>query len=263
MITSAGWLKQARAGGARAIVAFGMMPETHRGQHAQCANGVFDTYMRQLGTKLVASGGADAVLRLGWEANRMGGFPWAATGDGASYKACFRRWVRTLRSVTGQKFTIDWNMGRQGNLPYSVAQLYPGNDVVDVVGVQLYDTCPPSPDEATWTKNQNATRNGVPAGAYTWLAFAKGKGKRLSVPEWGVGGSYGGCKQPSFDNPFFIRKMHEFFKANAGSIAYEAYLNGPGVSRTNPQSHPSTIAPTDPNPKSAAEYAKLWGSVLY
>lgn len=255
MVRDAGYARNVVSSGSRVIVAMGMMPATHGGQHNQCAAGQFDSYIRAFGRGLVNANAANAVLRLGWEANRVGGFPWAVTGDGSSYKACFRRWVSVLRSTPGQRFVIDWNMGQKGRFAHPLDRMYPGNDVVDVIGVQFYDRCPPFRSNSDWSERYKKTRGGNPYGIGAWLTYAKSKGKRLSVPEWGIGGPRNICPEPGIDNPFFIQKMHEFLRTNAGSIAYEAYFNGHG-GPAGGGSH--KIAPASYNPKSAAAYRSLW-----
>jgi hypothetical protein len=256
-MTQLGWVSNYVIPGNQPVLAVGLVPESARGQLAQCASGAFDPWIREIGQDIVAEGAGNAILRLGWEANRMGDFPWAVrvASDAGPFKGCFRRWVQVLRSVPGQSFTFDWNMGSQGDLPYHVDQIYPGNDFVDIIGTQYYDRCPPALTQADWDKRyvlKNAT-NGSPYGLGRWLAYAKSKGKRLSVPEWGIGGPTDACDRPGIDNPFFIEKMYEFFSANAGSIAYEAYFNGD----MGTGSH--QLYPPNANPMSSAQYKTLWG----
>lgn len=57
-------VKAAAAMGGQVVV-LGMMPRPHRGQHAQCAAGQFDGWIRAIGAGLVASSAGNAVLRLG------------------------------------------------------------------------------------------------------------------------------------------------------------------------------------------------------
>lgn len=250
------------ARGGQLVIALGMLPHSHAGQHEQCAAGTFDTEIRAIAEGIVRRGGQNAILRLGWEANRMKGYPWAVTGDGSAYKACFRRWVSILRSVPGQAFTIDWNMAQEGTFTYHVDRMYPGNDVVDLIGAQQYDRCPPTTNDAQWESRLWEVRpgkGGSPVGLGRWLEYARSKGKRLSVPEWGVGGPRNICGNPGFDNPFFIRKMYEFFRTNAASIAYEAYFNGDdGSGHDENGSH--RLTPNHYNPRSAAAYKALWSS---
>lgn len=257
MVRDTAYARKLVRAGSKVVVALGLMPQSHRGQHVACARGRFDGYIRGVARGLVEAGAPGAILRLGWEANRMDGFPWAVTGDGRSYKACFRRWVSALRATPGQRFTIDWNMAQRGTFPLHIDRMYPGNDVVDVIGVQNYDRCPPVRTEREWEEKTKATtRSGSPAGLDTWLAYAKSKGKRLSMPEWGIGGPRGVCREPGIDNPFFIRKTHEWLRANARWIAYEAYFNGHGGPSARRGTH--KLAPASHNPRSAAAYRSLW-----
>jgi hypothetical protein len=248
------------AKGGRLAIALGMLPRSHAGQHERCAAGDFDDEIRTVANGIVRRGGHDAIVRLGWEANRVRGYPWAVTGDGSAYVECFRRWVSILRSVPGQAFTIDWNMAQAGTFPYHIDRMYPGNDVVDVIGVQQYDRCPPVTDDTQWERTYWERKStGSPVGLGPWLEYARSKGKRLSVPEWGVGGPRNVCGTPGFDNPFFIRKMHDFFRTNAASIAYEAYFNGDD-GRGSDENGSHRLTPTHHNPRSAAAYRTLWSA---
>lgn len=259
MVATAPNVKNLVADGAAAVAAFGLMPATHRGQHLECRQGRFDSYIRAIGTAFVNNGAPRAILRLGWEANRLNGFPWAVTGDGSEYKRCFRRWVSILRAVPGQRFVIDWNM--QDKSVFPLDQMYPGNDVVDIIGINVYDRCKPTRTQAQYNSWMNARhkdgRN--PRGPKSWLEFARTRGKKLSIPEWGIGGPsvVKACAEPGFDNPLFVRNWHAFLKANAAMIAYEGYFNAHGHKDDSLGSH--KLAPTRYNPLSAAAYRELWG----
>jgi hypothetical protein len=259
-LTKTGFIRPIVAAGYVPVIAVGMLPEAARGQLGECAAGAFDEHIAKIGRGLVRQGAGNAILRLGWEANRRWDFPWGVVGDGSSYKGCFRRWVQVLRSVPGQAFTVDFNMGARGSLPYSQDQIYPGAEYVDVIGTQRYDRCPSIRTDADWelaySKRQ---RNGNPIGLGTWLAYARAKGKRFSVPEWGVSDHHPSlqCPDNGFDNPFFIQKMHAFFRANAAVMAYEAYFNGGG--RAFPEGV-YKIHPVHHNPRAAARYRQLWSA---
>jgi hypothetical protein len=107
-----------------------------------------------------------------------------------------------------------------------------------------------------------------------WLRFAKAKGKPYAVPEWGVGGPRDVCAAPGVDNPYFIKKMYQFFWANAADLAYEVYFNGHGSATDSKGSHkifaPEPALPAVGsvnylgyvqryNPKAARMYRQLWG----
>ena len=243
MASSARALSTALNGGTgRLVVAIGMLPKTHTGQLAQCAAGQFDPQIRAVTTNMLNNGaqtaannGKPVIIRLGWEANNEGSYPWAATGDGSTWKNCFKRWVDILNPVAGstrqKRFLIVWNMANRGTITYPIDNLWPGNDYVDIVGSQYYDRCSPLPDGDRYAfeaRMDARTHSNNPAGPRAWLEYAKAKGKPWAMPEWGIGGPREGCAEPGTDNPYFIEKMYEFFWKNAAHIAFEAYFNDTG-----------------------------------
>jgi hypothetical protein len=164
-----------------------------------------------------------------------------------------------LRTVPGQRFVIDWNMQDKSIFPPD--RMYPGDDVVDIIGIDVYDRCPPLHDERRWSGWLNAKHNDGrnPRGPGAWLAFARQHGKKLSIPEWGIGGPsrVRFCVEPGFDNAMFVRRWFGFLRENAASIAYEGYFNAHGFSDDSLGSH--KLAPARYNPRSAAVYRQLWG----
>jgi hypothetical protein len=248
-------------------IGFPMLPKSHRGQLAPCADGAFDADIRDIRDAMLENGWQSALIRLGWEGNRMGSFAWAVDGDGTDWKRCFRRWVDILNPVVEpgtapttrtRNFVIVWNMGNRGTFPYPIEQMWPGEEYVDIVASQYYDRCPPlaAGDAAGWERLLDDRDDyGNPAGPRAWLEFAKSKGKRWALAEWGVGGSQQVCRRPGIDNPFLMLQMFEFLSENAEHVAFEAYFNNDGH-------HDGThaIYPTDVNPLSAAVYRELWGS---
>ena len=87
---------------------------------------------------------------------------------------------------------------------------------------------------------------GGPQGLGTWLAYAKSKGKRLGISEWGVvnGPVYPGG---GGDNAYFISRMFQFFKENAADIAYESYFDRNATQlgwyhRLTPENNPQALA---------------------
>jgi hypothetical protein len=212
----------------------------------QCAAGAYDVHFRALGRTLKKYGREDSYIRLGWEGNGTW-MAWSANGNTAGWKACFRREVQALRSIA-PAVQIDWNMNKDGST--NAVDLYPGDDVVDVIGVDYYSMYPALNSRANWDHMYLKTgSNKTPIGIGAWLAFAKSHGKRLSVPEWGVnnGGGGGGG-----DDDAYVEYMHNFFKTNAEHIAYEAYFNS--------QCPNFCIVPPGKNPQAATMYRQLWGN---
>ena len=241
------WLRQFSNKPGVFSLGLALLTNDTRGKFGDCNAGKFDGYFKDIGKALKSHGLGDAIIRLGWEANGSG-FPWFAGKQPDAYKECFRRQVKNLKSqAPGLK--IEWTMRKDSALGYSVEKIYPGNDVVDIVGLLYYDRWPNVHSDKEWQAAANEKKNGGPKGINTYLQFAKSKGKKLAVPEWAI--SDGHNDRSSKDNPFFIEKMFQFFKSNAGSIAYETYFNCEPASAYK-------LYPSHYNPKAAAKYQQLW-----
>jgi len=154
-----------------------------------------DTF-RTLARHLVAGGQADAVIRLGEEANGNypggphSGFSWV-TADSALYRSDYRRIVSVMRAVPGAHFLFDFNVNDAFTFPWpngqrgraGFAAYYPGDAYVDVISDDFYD-------------------NGFPthyAGNVVGVIDeAVAHGKAWALPEWGLTGT---------DSPGFIATM--------------------------------------------------------
>ena len=262
---SAGGLMNLLGSGATVVIAMPMLPKDHFGEIAACAAGSFDAQIATVRARLVSalarygSPGAQLVLRLGWEANRLsgpGGYAWQAT-DPAAWVGCWKRWAAILNPAGQPKsFLLVWNMGNRGTIPYPIARMYPGDAVVDVIASQFYDRCPPNTDAATWSKVMWAKdKHGNPASPGQWLSYARYRNKPYAVPEWGVGGTTTVCARPGTDNAYFIGRWYAWLLANAADIAFESYFNG--VDGAGEGNH--TLFPVGAWPLASAEYRARWG----
>jgi hypothetical protein len=229
----------------RLSLGLAMLTDDTRAQWQSCISGKFDQYMLEIGRALQSSGRGNSIIRLGWEANGSG-FPWNIKGQVEPYKACFRRQVQKLKSVA-PGLQIDWTMKKNTEGPVGAQSLYPGDQYVDIIGVNTYDRYPAIRTEADWNSFYNATHKGGPWGFGSWVQFAKSHGKKLSVPEWGIWNERPG----GGDNPFYIQKMYDTFRKNASTIAYEGYFNC--LARHQ-------IHSPGKNPKASAKYRALWAS---
>jgi len=183
------------------------------------AAGGYDGYARQLAANLVAAGMGNAVIRLGHEMNgtwyhdALGNDP-GQYGDWAAYWA---RIVKAMRSVPGARFLFDWNVNAgYRNIPLD--DYYPGDSVVDVIGVDVYDSgMPGHPRDPAmrWTRLDHE-----PGGLAQVVAFARRHGKPLSVPEWGVVNASGGGLG---DDPAYVTGIADTIKDN--NVVYEAYFD--------------------------------------
>jgi hypothetical protein len=141
---------------------------------------------------------------------------------------------------------IEWCNVKDGRQRGSVLDLYPGDAYVDIVSVTYFDGWPAFNSDAIWAANYRTRLRGGPLGIGAWLDFARSRGKKFAVPEWGIWRGRPGC----VDNPVYIRKMHEFSRNCGGDLAYENYFN---------QIAHHQICPANINPRASAEYRRHWG----
>ncbi|HEY2281537.1 MAG TPA: glycosyl hydrolase [Streptosporangiaceae bacterium] len=155
---------------------------------AQGAQGAFDQHYATLANRLVARGLGDAVIIPGWEMNGTT-YSHRCAPDPESWKRYFRRVVATMRAVPGQSFRFDFNPSR-GTDAISWQVCYPGDEVVDIIGMDSYDQ-PPGASFQDYVRQ--------PDGLQAQVDFAREHGKPVSYPEWGLF-KFG-------DNPQFIEDM--------------------------------------------------------
>lgn len=178
---------------------------------ADVAAGLHDNSFLNVARAMVASRWGGAVIRLGWEFNGSW-MPWAAGQDPASYVGAYRHVVGLMRSVPGASFTFDWCCA-WGPTEIVAESVYPGDDVVDIIGMDIYGRyyAPADGDEAHDWNTSLTSVNGL-----NWLvSFAQAHGKSLSLPEWGTGEWFvndGGNGRG--DDPVFIESVAHFLTAN-------------------------------------------------
>ncbi len=172
------------------------------------ASGRYDESFRKVGRSLVANGYPDAIVRIGWEANGEW-MAWSGAKDPASYRLFWRRIVEVMRETPGQKFLFEWcpNVGLHAIAPIL---LYPGDDVVDVIGLDVYN-------EVWQPIFEDPERRWIylveqPYGLRWHKTFAEQRGKPISFPEWGTGTRPDG--HGAGDDPRFVAGMAEWFKTS-------------------------------------------------
>ena len=180
---------------------------------ADVASGVHDVDFGAA-AQAIAAAHPKAVIRLGWEMN-ISGTGCFAKGHEDDYIAAFRRVVGIFRSHSS-RFRFDWCPGwGPQDMPADAA--YPGNDVVDHIGLDVYDFKSEGTEAQRWTKGYLK----APFGLEWQRKFAASRGKLMSYPEWGVG--------QAGDNDYFVQQMHDWFAANKAKIAYAAYFDVDGL----------------------------------
>lgn len=190
------------------------MPLTMKGTPlSDIASGRYDLEFEGA-ARAIADAQPGAIIRLGWEMN-LEQSNWFAGGREADFIAAYRHVVGLFRKASN-RFTFDWCPG-WGPQEAPADRAWPGDDVVDYVGLDVYDFKFEGTPEERWQKYYLT----VPFGLEWHRDFAARHGKPMSFPEWGVG-HFG-------DNPYFIRMMHDWFMQNRDRIAYAAYFNVDGL----------------------------------
>lgn len=139
------------------------------------AAGDFDGHYRVLAERLVGLGVPDTVVVLGWEMNGTT-YTHRCGPDPESWKKYWNRIVTTMRSVPGQKFTFDFTPSRgRDAVPWT--ECYPGDDVVDIIGMDSYD----QPRGMSFDEQISE-----PYGLQQHVDFAAEHKKPISYPEWGL-----------------------------------------------------------------------------
>jgi hypothetical protein len=202
----------------RLVITQSLTPDSvlHTDWRRDGARGRYDRHFTALARNLVAAGLGSSVIRLAHESNYEGSKnPVGSTkAQQLAWRRFWARAVRTMRRVPGARFSYDWTINAYWQ-PLPLASIYPGDDVVDIVGIDAYDA---GVRETIGRWRIVATRqNGVNAVA----GFARAHRKPLSLPEWGLmprgtrwlGGG---------DDPAYIDGIARTLRTNR--IAYQAYF---------------------------------------
>jgi hypothetical protein len=207
------------------------------GWEETCATGAFRQYGVSLAEHLVRAGFGYSVVRLGPEMN--GTWYYDSVGQSpASWRAwaeCFAQTVQAMRSVPSEHFLFDWNVNA-GYRAIPLADFYPGDRYVDIIGIDAYDEAPKGGLPPVQTSSRWRALFTEPLGLGDVYRFAQAHRKPLSIPEWGaVSGANGG------DDPSYVEHMAQFIATH--DVSYEAwYDGGSGVLSLTPTSAPLSLA---------------------
>jgi hypothetical protein len=181
---------------------------------AEAASGAYDAYYLKAARVLATSRPNDAELyiRTGWEFNDEQ-FPWQVLGHPPEeYIGAFQHFVTTFRSVSS-RFKFDWTVNWGGD-DKDLASYYPGDDYVDIIGMDFYWFLEwnPTDPEAAWNEKVNA-QNGL-----QWHQdFAAAHGKPTAYAEWGIQSDNAGS---------YIQHVHDWFQSHP--VVYQSYWNSDG-----------------------------------
>jgi len=189
---------------------------------ARCGAGAYDEHWRRFAATFVDGQRPTALIRLGHEFNHTF-YPWTASGGRErEYAECFRRIVDVTRSVPGSKLRFVWNV-LSGAETADVEAAYPGDDHVDVIGLDLYDGVQGVRD---FHERWQIVRT-QPYGLDWVKRFAAAHRKPISFDEWGlVKSTNAEARDPSGDsgdNTVFIHGMFDFFSSE--NVLYACYFD--------------------------------------
>jgi hypothetical protein len=201
---------------------------------------------------LIQYGFNNAMIRIGHEMDASWKGIYTARGVEAKWAAAYRRMVDVMRA---RQPGNNWKFGicvTNEFLPQLGAswldKVYPGDAHVDWIGMDIYDMhwslYPQLPD---LTEEQR-----LPIWQRTWdtwflpqltaiRAFARAKGKPLSISEWGVHWRrHTGAQRGGLDNVHFMEQMCKWLLDPANGVAHHCYYNS-----SKPGFDPNSTSLTD------------------
>jgi len=180
-------------------------------------------------------------IRTAWEFNGNW-FHYNAVKKEQDFIGAWRQFVSTFRSVS-DRFRFDWCPGGTVKLSMKAEDAYPGDDYVDIIGLDVYDQnkWPIFNDPVErWNKVIVNGDHGL-----AWLKqFADAHNKPMSIPEWGA------CSDKAGDNPYFIEQMYTWMVEN--HVIYASYWNSDATYKGKLSG--------DRYPKAGAKYKELFGA---
>ena len=205
MVASASWnaWSQSRSPTAQnltPVVAVGLGTKSDNGPGTlqAIAAGAHDDTYRGIAQAYENAGYKTIDMRIGWEMN--GNFmPWSmgnTTDSVNQWKAAFAHVADVVHSVSGIKVNVVWNPNLANNNQIDVSTAYPGDDKVDIVGLDIYSKTykyDSSVSDAQYYNNPSASQynpNGTSPsewGLAQTIALAQAHGKPVGIGETGVG----------------------------------------------------------------------------
>lgn len=97
-------------------------------------------------------------------------------GDALEYRAAWRAVIELIRSRGGEDIDMVWTVGAEALSEPEGQAFYPGDDVVDVIGADLYNWFTCQGTDRPWVSFENLVEPAV--------RFAAERGKALALPEF-------------------------------------------------------------------------------
>lgn len=236
---------------------------------ARVAAGEFDAHFVKLAGNLMTYGLTHAYLRVGWEFDG-GWYAWGAPANQdpakhAQFAAAFRRIVETMRQAQPEgSWKFVWGVADTVPNEAYLAATYPGDDVVDFCGVDLYDQswapeAYPIPADANDAERARRYANAWAERSKHLTRmrdFARSRNKPLCIPEWGVvkrsDGKGGG------DNVAYIEAMYDFIHNPENNVAWHVYFDVDAEDGAHQLSPGADGRHVTKFPKAAARFLELF-----
>lgn len=212
-----------------------------------------------LGEGLKTAGAERAVVRIGHEMNLTGGYQWSYGNPrfkASDFAPLYKLAADAIRSKLPDAVRC-WNPGKK-TAKGTPEELWPGDSYVDLVCLDFYDNGVYGfvTSDAAWRALVDKTDRNGPVGINSWYKWAKARGKRLAVPEWGLTDPKKPGAAPT-DRPVYIQKMYDYFRSIAakGDLEFESYYNYAFNGRDSHQLYP--VLPK--HRRSSQLYQRLFG----
>ena len=180
------------------------------------AAGGYEQYATTLAQNLISHGVGDSIIVLGaeangsWESDYVGSTPQQM----AEWVQFWRNTVHAMRAVPGAAFQFVWAVNnRFPATPF--AQYYPGDDVVDMIGDDAYDSGVTA-DSNDWNEVYSSA-----GGLAALVAFANQHAKPIALPEWGVGVRDSSTLAGN-DDPAYMQGMGQVIASS--NVAFQTYF---------------------------------------
>lgn len=225
-------------------VAVPLWPED--GSLEAAVNGSYNVEWENFGRSL-ASVYPDAYIRLSAEMNINDHYHKATPENAEDWKAAFRLAVTNLRKASSSfRFIFNPNEGPGQTGTRDATFFYPGDEYIDLIGIDVYDWWPGYTTEANIAFHRDQ-----PYGWNWWLNYAKQRNKKFCVPEWGIATAN---PNSGGDNAMYINFVYSWLKENKEWIEMECYFH-------ESDDYIRSDLFTGYNPKATAAY-KQWMPLL-
>jgi beta-mannanase len=232
--------------------------------------GQLDEHMIGAAQHILAGGYTTPIIRLGHEANGWW-YAWSIYGSAtnqALYVQVFQHHVNLIRSVIpGALFDFN-SAGIQYDNWDDFEAAYPGDEFVDIVSTDIYNTSYPGARAAgTWVDSQDVWDTYIEPffDSMETFAFARDASRtaagltplQLAVPEWGPArdSSAGGG-----DDPLFVTNMFNKLQSWGTRLEYHAPFEGLAHFEVGYFMPPLGVAPHPTLPLTSLKFKELFGN---